>query len=133
MNVSSAFGLIGPPGQTAYSTAKFGIRGFSEALRHELENTDVGVTQVHPGGVNTSIARNARVTSEFSEEENETRLANIQAILKMPPDRAAEIIATGIEKGRKRVLIGSDARAIDIINRLTPTGYWSVLKKLFGA
>lgn len=132
VNVSSVFGLIGPPGQTAYSTAKFGLRGFSEALRNELEDTKLHIVQVHPGGVNTEIARNARVTSELTPEERAEQVESFQAFLRMPPQEAGEIIAKGMERGRKRVLVGGDARAIDIIQRLIPISYWSVLKKKFG-
>lgn len=132
VNVSSVFGLIGPPGQTAYSTAKFGLRGFSEALRHELERTNVGLTQVHPGGVNTSIARNSRMTTQLNEKEAEARLKAVQKFLTMPPDQAGEIIAKGVASGHERVLIGGDARKIDLIQRLMPTGYWSLLRKQFG-
>ncbi len=135
VNVSSVFGLIGPPGQTAYSTAKFGIRGFTEALRHEMERShpNVTVTQVHPGGINTSIARNSRLTTTFTSQQSEERLKAVQSLLKMPPDQAAEIIASGLAKGKTRILIGGDARAVDIIQRLMPSGYWSVLKKKFGS
>lgn len=132
VNISSVFGLIGPPGQTAYSTAKFGIRGFSEALRHELVNSNVGVVQVHPGGISTSIAQNARMTSTLSEAETTKRRNAMQAMLRLPADQAAEIIARGMEKGRTRILIGNDARAIDIVQRLLPSSYWTLLKKQFG-
>lgn len=132
VNVSSVFGLIGPPGQTAYAAAKFGIRGFTEALRHELAHTGIGVVQVHPGGINTSIARNARMSSQMTEEEAEKRVSAMQAFLRLPADQAAEVIAKGLEKGRSRILIGTDARAIDIIHRLLPVSYWSILKKQFG-
>lgn len=133
VNLSSAFGLIAPPGQSAYCTAKFGLRGFTEALRHELISTGVGVTQVHPGGINTDIARNARMTSELSEADADAREKRVQAFLKMPPHKAGEIIAKGIEARKKRILVGNDAWAMDIIQRLLPVGYWSILKKQFGA
>lgn len=133
VNISSVFGLIGPAGQTAYSTAKFGLRGFSEALRHELDGTTVGVTVVHPGGISTQIARNTRRTSkDLSPEELEERLKTIETMLVMPPDQAGDIITNGIEHRAKRVLIGSDARRIDRIQRLFPAGYWSILRKQFG-
>ncbi|MEX0282072.1 MAG: SDR family NAD(P)-dependent oxidoreductase [Arenibacterium sp.] len=131
VNVSSVFGLVGPPGQAAYSTAKFGLRGFTEVLRNELEQTRVRVVQVHPGGVNTNIARNARVTSDVTPEERAEQVESFQAFLKMPPQDAAEIIAKGMERGRNRILVGGDARAIDIVQRLMPTRYWTLLSKWF--
>lgn len=132
VNISSVFGLIGPPGQAAYSTAKFGLRGFTEALRHELEHSNVRVAQVHPGGINTEIARNSRLTSDLTQDEIDQRLERTQQFLVMPPDQAAEIIASGLERGRDRILIGNDARAIDMIQRLMPVKYWALLRKKFG-
>ncbi|MEX0283926.1 MAG: SDR family NAD(P)-dependent oxidoreductase [Paracoccaceae bacterium] len=129
VNISSVFGLIGPPGQTAYSTAKFGLRGFTEALRHEMAGTNLRITQVHPGGVSTNIANSARMTSELTEVEAQKRLDHTNKLLKMPPDQAAEIIARGIEKGKPRILIGDDARKIDIIQRLMPAKYWNLIGK----
>lgn len=132
VNVSSIFGIIAPPGQAAYATAKFGLRGFTESLRHELEDSPVQVIQVHPGGIATSIGRNMRHTSNFTEEELRAREQAINAMLKMPPDQAAEVIVTGMEQGKTRILIGSDAKKMDVIQRLLPGRYWSILRKAFG-
>jgi len=129
VNVSSIFGIIGPPGQTAYSTAKFGLRGFSEALRHELETTNVGVSVVHPGGINTSIGDNSRRSVELDPEAEADRDRRLKALLVMPPDKAGEIIAKGIEQRKGRILVGNDARMMDILQRLFPTRYWSIVAK----
>ena len=127
VNISSVFGLISPPGQSAYSASKFAVRGFSNALRHELSGTRVGVTVVHPGGVATAIARNARVAADTSAEEKRRRLALAEKLLRLAPETAAQIIVRGIEKRRARILVGRDAVFIALIERLFPVKYWSVL------
>jgi short-subunit dehydrogenase len=127
VNISSVFGLISPPGQSAYSASKFAVRGFSNALRHELSGTRVGVSVVHPGGVATAIARNARVSADTSAEEKRRRLALAEKLLRLPPEKAAQIIVRGIEKRRARILVGRDAIFIALIERLFPVKYWSVL------
>lgn len=134
VNISSLFGLIAPPGQTAYSAAKFAVRGFSESLRRELEEagSTVGVTVVHPGGINTDIARNARPPRHCTNEEAAlvaSERDRFQKFLRMPPERAGEIIANGIERERARVLVGTDAKIGSIIERLVPVGYWNILKR----
>lgn len=137
VNVSSLFGLIAPPGQTAYCAAKFAVRGFSESLRRELEEagSSVGVTVVHPGGINTDIARNARPQRHVTNEQAVTIAAErdrFQAFLRMPPVKAGEMIVAGIEKERARVLVGSDARIAAFVERLVPVGYWNFLKRSMG-
>ena len=127
VNLSSIYGVVAPPEQTAYSASKFAVRGFSEALRHELEATGIGVTVVHPGGVATSIAEKARVPVGVSEEEIAARLEKHRKLLRLPPQIAAEIIVRGIERRQPRVLVGSDAKAIALIARLLPASYWKVL------
>jgi short-subunit dehydrogenase len=127
VNISSVFGLISPPGQSAYSASKFAVRGFSNALRLELSGTRVGVSVVHPGGVATAIARNARVSADTSAEEKRRRLALAEKLLRLPPEKAAEIIVRGIEKRRARILVGRDAVFIALIERLFPVSYWRVL------
>ena len=126
VNVSSVFGLVAPPGQTAYAASKFAVRGFSEALRHELEGSPVGVTLVHPGGVRTAIASNARRTG-LSNAEIEAQLAIWAKFLRLDPMIAAERIVRGIELREKRVLIGRDAQRIAMVQRLFPIEYWRVL------
>lgn len=127
VNISSVFGLIAPPGQCAYCASKFALRGFSNALRHELAGTHVGVSVVHPGGVATAIARNARVSAGASAEEKRRRLALAEKLLRLPPEEAGEMIVRGVEKRRARILVGRDAIFIALIERLFPVNYWSVL------
>lgn len=127
VNISSLFGLIAPPGQTAYCASKFAIRGFSEALRHELAGTRVGVTVVHPGGVATSIAKNARLPAGLSQEELAKRRKFFNSVLTMPPEIAGEIIVRGIENRKPRILVGRDAKYAALVERLMPVTYWNWL------
>jgi NAD(P)-dependent dehydrogenase (short-subunit alcohol dehydrogenase family) len=130
VNLSSVYGLAGPPGQTAYAASKFAVRGFSEALRHELEGSSVGVTVVHPGGVATAIADNARLPVGTSAAEAARGRAAANKLLKMPAEEAGEIIVRGVERRRPRVLVGSDARLIDLFVRLLPVRHWQVLRRI---
>ena len=129
VNISSLFGLIAPPGQTAYCASKFAVRGFSEALRHELAGTRIGVTVVHPGGVATSIAKNARLPSSLSEEELTKRRKFFDSVLTMPPEIAGEIIVRGVENRKPRILVGSDAKYAALVERLMPVTYWNWLAR----
>jgi NAD(P)-dependent dehydrogenase (short-subunit alcohol dehydrogenase family) len=129
VNISSLFGLIAPPGQTAYCASKFAVRGFSESLRHELAETRIGVTVVHPGGVATSIAKNARVASSLSEEEVAERRKFADSVLTMPPEVAGEIIVRGVENRKPRILVGRDAKFASLVERLMPVTYWNWLGK----
>ena len=131
VNVSSLFGLITPAGQTAYCASKFAVRGFSNALRLELQGTPVGVTVVHPGGIATDIATSARSPEGVTEAEKEKQLARARKMLRMPPARAAEIILEGIRRDRARVLVGNDARILSWLERLMPDHYWRLLPGLF--
>jgi NAD(P)-dependent dehydrogenase (short-subunit alcohol dehydrogenase family) len=129
VNISSVYGIVAPAGQAAYASSKFAVRGFSEALRHELEGTTVGVTVVHPGGVATSIADNARIPADADPVEVERRRAVQNKLLRMPPAKAGEIIVRGIERRKKRVLVGLDAEAVSWLARLVPVSYWAVLSR----
>jgi len=130
VNLSSLFGLISPPGQSAYSASKFAVRGFSHSLRHELAGSKVGVTVVHPGGVATSIADNARVPKDMPPEEIARRRAMAKKALRMPPETAGEIIVKGIERRSSRVLVGNDARFLALLERLAPVSYWRIFSRL---
>ncbi|PSL56219.1 short-subunit dehydrogenase [Saccharothrix carnea] len=130
VNVSSLFGLIGPPGQTAYSASKFALRGFTESLRHELADRGVGVTCVHPGGIRTRIAETARVASGVSETEAAQGKESFAKLLTYPADKAAERILAGVAKRKGRVLIAWTAIAPDLVARLFPTSYLTVLNRL---
>jgi NAD(P)-dependent dehydrogenase (short-subunit alcohol dehydrogenase family) len=130
VNLSSLFGLIAPPGQTAYSASKYAVRGFSNSLRHELAGSNVGVTVVHPGGVATSIADNARVPKDTPPEEVARRKAIAKRALRMPPQTAGEIIVRAIERRSPRVLVGNDAKLLAFVERLAPASYWKFLSRL---
>ena len=130
VNVSSIFGIIATPGQTAYTASKFAVRGFSESLRQELAGTRVGVTTVHPGGIATSIAASARIPAGVPADEAEREKRHFAAALKMPPERAAAVIIAGIAKDRPRIIVGNDAKIASAVERLTPVGYWPILRRL---
>jgi NAD(P)-dependent dehydrogenase (short-subunit alcohol dehydrogenase family) len=129
VNVSSIFGIIAPPGQTAYCASKFAVRAFSESLRRELEaeGSKIGVTVVHPGGVNTSIAKNARPPRGANDIDVEAQQKRFEKFLRMPPGKAGEIIVSGVERQRPRVVVGNDARFMAIVERLAPVSYWKLL------
>ena len=132
VNLSSVYGIIAPPEQVAYAASKFAVRGFSEALRHELEGSGIGVSVVHPGGVATSIAEKARIPAGVSEEEIARRHAKYRKLLRLPPEIAGETIVRGIERRQPRILVGSDAKTIALIARLLPVSYWKALMRLMG-
>ncbi len=133
VNLSSVYGLIAPPGNVAYAASKFAVRGFSEALRHELEaaGSPVGMTVVFPGGVRTNVAANARTTG-LSSAEMEAGAKLMTRLLTFPPEGAAEAIVRGIERRRKRVLVGNRVRHVVAIERLFPVNYWRVMARLTG-
>jgi len=119
VNVSSVFGIYGPPGNSAYAASKFAVRGFSESLREELRDTGVHVVTVHPGGIKTNIARTTRIAAAADQEFNRRRAEAFDAtMLTQTPESAAKTIVRGILEKRDRVLIGSDAVRLDIITRL---------------
>jgi short-subunit dehydrogenase len=124
VNISSIFGIIGPPGNVPYAASKFAIRGFSEALRHELIGSNITLTVVHPGGVRTSVADSARLSQGIDPERARAATAEFNKLLRTQPADAAEQIARAVAKRKGRLLIGSDARMIDRIQRLFPTTYW---------
>ncbi|MEZ0366298.1 SDR family NAD(P)-dependent oxidoreductase [Mycobacterium sp. pUA109] len=129
VNVSSIFGLFSVPGQAAYNSAKFAVRGFTEALRQEmaLAGHPVKVTTVHPGGIKTAIARNA--TAAEGVDANELAEFFDKRLASTSPQKAARVILEGVRKNRARVLIGPDARVLDLIVRITGSGY----QRLFSA
>jgi short-subunit dehydrogenase len=132
VNLSSIFGIVAPPGQTAYAAAKFAVRGFSESLRHELQmaNSRVRLSVVHPGGVATNIVRNSHSGSGIT--DNARRAESIERfdrVARTTPQAAAARIIKGIERNEPRILIGNDARLMDILQRLRPGTYWSVMAR----
>jgi short-subunit dehydrogenase len=132
VNVSSVFGIFAPAGQAAYSASKFAVRGFSEAVRHELAENGVGVTVVHPGGIKTRIAESARTGSGVSVEEYEQGRKQFTKLLTMPPEKAAAMIVEAIEKRRPRLLIGWSAKVPDVLVRLMPGTYWKLIARRAG-
>jgi short-subunit dehydrogenase len=129
VNLSSVFGIIAPAGQSAYSASKFAVRGFTEAVRHELEGTSVSVSCVHPGGIHTPIAKHARLGARASQNKREAAIAYFEKVTPTSPDAAAARILKGVEKREPRILIGRDARQIDIVQRLRPATYWKIMAK----
>ena len=114
VNISSVFGVISVPGQSAYNSAKFAVRGFTDALRMELDiaGSPVSATTVHPGGIRTNIVRNARSRGEAADP------ARFDKIARTTPGRAAEVIIDAVLKNRRRVLVGTDAKIVDFLSRL---------------
>lgn len=135
VNTSSVFGLLGIPYQSAYCASKFAVRGFTDSLRHELRRTGVRAITVHPGGVKTNIARNARVrTDPFGlGRSGEEVSAAFESALRTSPEKAAAVIHRGVERGKARILIGPDAYAIDALARIAPTHYWDLIAPLVEA
>ena len=129
VNLSSVFGLIAPPGQPAYSASKFAVRGLTECLRHELEGTPVRVSCVHPGGIRTAIARRARMGAGVTRTGREEDAARFEKLFRTSPEAAAARILRGVERSEPRILIGSDAYKIDILQRLRPGTYWKTLSR----
>ncbi len=132
VNISSVFGIVAPPEQTAYCASKFAVRGFTESLRHELEDTNVSVSSVHPGGIKTNIARNSRVGAGTPEEFKAQGVKFFDKVALTSPEQAAEIIFRGIKSKNPRILIGKDAHAINYVSRLFPRKYLRVIEKLSG-
>ena len=132
VNLSSIFGIIAPPGQSAYAAAKFAVRGFSESLRHELAtaNSPIRLSDVHPGGVATAIARNARAGHGMTDNARRVQaIERFERLARTTPREAAQRIIQGIERNEPRILIGGDARIMDLLQRFMPGTYWKVMAK----
>ncbi|MEZ5374547.1 MAG: SDR family NAD(P)-dependent oxidoreductase [Microthrixaceae bacterium] len=127
VNISSVFGLVSIPSQSAYNAAKFAVRGFTDALRIELEIEPCGVssTTIHPGGIATNIAKNARVDDSMEELTGSAEDAqrDVDRFLRTTPEKAASQIVKAVERNRRRALIGPDAVAFDVVSRL-PAGLY---------
>jgi short-subunit dehydrogenase len=134
VNVSSIFGIIAPPGQTAYAAAKFAVRGFSESLRHELETagSPIKLSLVHPGGVVTNIARNACSGAALADDSSRAEaLKRFDSAARTTPEEAAKRIIEGVEHNHPRILIGFDAQFVDNLQRLQPETYWKQIANIF--
>jgi NADP-dependent 3-hydroxy acid dehydrogenase YdfG len=132
VNTSSVFGLVGIPYQSAYCAAKFAVRGFTESLRHELRGTGVRAVTVHPGGVKTNIANNGRLREDPAElgRDHDAMASEFERVARTTPERAAEIIHQGVEKGKARILVGPDSYLFEVLARVAPTHYFDVLSLL---
>ena len=130
VNISSVYGLIGVPGQAAYCTSKFAIRGFTEAVRQDLRGTGVAVTIVFPAGVRTQIVKNSRTDSSIPPAELERLRQRFEKGLRSSPDEVAEAILRGIYRNAPRVLIGAYARRIDLLARTMPGSYDVVVARV---
>ena len=133
VNISSVFGLIGIPSQSAYNAAKFAVRGFTEALRIELDMEDCGVsaTTIHPGGIKTNIAKNARMDQSVAElgQDPDASSAEFEKLFITSPKRAAKVIVKAIEKDKRRAMIGPDAHVINMVSKLPPSLYQRVIAR----
>ena len=129
VNTSSVFGLVGIPFQSAYCASKFAVRGFTESLRHELRGTGVSAVTVHPGGVKTNIARNARYHGHplHPGMTHDEAVRSFDAMAFTTPEKAAKTIHEGVKAGRSRILVGPDAYVFDALARVAPTRYFDVL------
>ncbi|MBA2736969.1 MAG: SDR family NAD(P)-dependent oxidoreductase [Pyrinomonadaceae bacterium] len=132
INISSVFGLVAPPGQSAYCASKFAVRGFTESLRHELEDTNIVVSSVHPGGIKTNIVNNSRIGENAGEDIKKKVVKFFDKASPTTAEQAADVIVKGVKRQNPRILIGSDARQINIIQRLFPAKYFSVMDRLSG-
>jgi NADP-dependent 3-hydroxy acid dehydrogenase YdfG len=132
VNTSSVYGLLGVPYQSAYCASKFAVRGFTDALRQELRGTGVRAVTVHPGGVTTNIARNARIRTdpEGLGRTREQLAAQFEAATITSPEKAAAIIHRGVERGKSRILVGPDAYLFDALARIAPTHSYAVIARL---
>jgi short-subunit dehydrogenase len=125
VNISSLFGLIGVPRQSAYCLCKAAVRGFTESLDMELADTDIGVSCIHPGAVATGIVRNGRTMNGFDVEEASKLIDK-----GMHPAGAANIIVDAIASGKKRVIVGRDAKIIETLQRMFPTWYRNLVVRI---
>ncbi len=133
VNLSSVFGLISVPSQSAYNSAKFAVRGFTDSLRMELEieGAMVSATTIHPGGIKTNIAKNARMDASVRDVagDPDKAIRDFERAFITSPEKAAEQILTAVRRDRRRAMIGPDAKAIDLVSRLPAALYQTVLTR----
>ena len=132
INISSIFGIIALPTQSTYNAAKFAVRGFTESLRQELKDSNVFVACVHPGGIDTGIVKNGRMLESMDgkEKTHEQQMKEFKQVAKTTPAKAADVILSGMKKGKRRILIGADAKAMDRIQRWFPEKYTDIFGRL---
>ncbi|MBW7944960.1 MAG: SDR family oxidoreductase [Sphingomonadaceae bacterium] len=135
VNISSVFGMMGYPTQSAYNASKYAVRGLTEALYLELGETDPHITviRVHPGGIKTNVARNAKFIKGMDGRTNALDSGDeFEKAARTTPAEAAETIIRGMERRRHRVLIGADARFIDWMTRLFPVSHFKRIGLILG-
>jgi len=131
VNVSSVFGLIGIPTQSAYCASKFAVRGYTESLRHELRGTSIDAIAVHPGGIATKIAEHARFhVDRDGGTDHDALVKEFASMARTSPERAAETIHEGVQRGKDRILIGGDAAFLSLLSRIAPVRYYDVITRL---
>ncbi len=137
INISSVFGLFSQPTQSGYNLSKFAVRGFTESLRQELDlaNNGVSATCVHPGGIKTNIARNARMTESVTSLSGNTTPENLkerfESLFMTTPEQAADTILKAVKANRRRVLVGPDAKFLDFMQRSLPAQYQRIVTSAF--
>jgi short-subunit dehydrogenase len=133
VNVSSLFGLLSLPNQSAYNASKYAVRGYTESLRTEMlmEKSRVQVSCVHPGGIKTNIANEARYSGQVGSNVNTEKMKALfnDSLARTTAEQAANIIVTGINKNKARILVGIDAKLLDLLQRLLPSLYQKVMAK----
>jgi short-subunit dehydrogenase len=129
VNISSIFGIVAVAGQTAYAASKFAVRGFGDALRHELGDSNIVVTTVYPGGVRTNIARDARVPARFDPKRRDAMIAGFDKLARTTPEYAAARIVRGVERGEQRIILGRGSKLMAAIAWLVPVRYWRIVDR----
>ena len=134
VNISSVFGMMGYPAQSAYNSSKFAVRGLTEALYLELGQTDphIRVIRVHPGGIKTNVVRNAKQIAHMPGATTFDTADAFEKAARTTPEQAAAVIVDGMERGHHRILIGPDARLIDWVTRLFPVSYFKRIGMFLG-
>ncbi|HMU97897.1 MAG TPA: SDR family oxidoreductase [Chitinophagales bacterium] len=130
VNISSLFGLAGIGEQVPYCSSKFAVRGLTESLRMELLDTNVSVHTVHPGGIKTNIANNARISESEDQEQAKKVLKNFNKALIHTPEKAAQVIIRGIEKKQEKIMIGFETYVTDVVTKVLPTSYSKIFDLL---
>jgi NAD(P)-dependent dehydrogenase (short-subunit alcohol dehydrogenase family) len=129
VNLSSIFGLVGVPTQSAYNMSKFAVRGLTESLWRELEGTGVRAVSVHPGGIRTNIDKAGRMGRNAGDYERQL-FATVGKLLVTPPEQCADDIVRGVERGAKRILTGNSSRLVELASRIAPRSYGVLFKRL---
>jgi short-subunit dehydrogenase len=121
INISSINGIVPNPNNGPYSAAKFAVKGYTETLAQEMHGTNIKVSCVHPGGIKTNIARNTRFNCAMYSLSREKGICLFEDVVcKTTADEAAQVIISGIKRNKRRILIGTDAKALDLITRFFP-------------